>query len=192
MKTVIFDLYTHIRKNLISHLVWLLFLSLLTLLLFTSCQESKSENIMPSIKANTTEEAGKYLVMVAGCNDCHTPGFAENDGKIPESEWLTGSPVGFRGPWGTTYPSNLRLFLQTLSEEEWLKVAHTRNSMPPMPWPSLHSMSNQDLISIYRYIKSLGPKGNPAPLYSGPDTEPNTPYFIFDPVHMERLAANTN
>lgn len=146
---------------------------------------------MPSIKANTTEEAGKYLVLIGGCNDCHTPNYAENGGKNPESEWLTGNPVGFRGPWGTTYPSNLRLYFQTLSEEEWLKLAHTRNTMPPMPWPSLHSMSNQDLISIYRYIKNLGPAGNPAPLYSGPDTEPTTPYVIFEPVHMERLALST-
>ena len=150
MKPGFYKLNPLLAKNMIVLSTWLLLLLIFTFLLFMSCQESKSENKMPSIKANTTEEAGKYLVLIGGCNDCHTPNYAENGGKNPESEWLTGNPVGFRGPWGTTYPSNLRLYFQTLSEEEWLKLAHTRNTMPPMPWPSLHSMSNQDLISIYR------------------------------------------
>ena len=27
---------------------------------------------------------------------------------VPLQEWLTGVPVGFQGPWGTTYAANLR------------------------------------------------------------------------------------
>src|SRR3982751_5765664 len=54
---------------------------------------------------------GKYLVQTSGCNDCHTAGYAQSGGNVPESEWLKGDMVGWRGAWGTTYPSNLRLVI---------------------------------------------------------------------------------
>lgn len=68
-------------------------------------------------------ERGKYLARIGGCNDCHTPGFAESAGNTPTRQWLTGSPVGFQGPWGTTYPANLRLYVQGMSESQWLARA---------------------------------------------------------------------
>ena len=48
-------------------------------------------------------DRGRYLVKIAGCNDCHTRGYAETAGKVPEKQWLTGDQLGWRGPWGTTY-----------------------------------------------------------------------------------------
>ena len=38
-------------------------------------------------------ERGHYLAVVAGCNDCHTPGFFL--GKPDEAKYLGGSDVGF-------------------------------------------------------------------------------------------------
>lgn len=58
-----------------------------------------------------------------------------------------------------------------------------------MPWPSLHNMSEEDLRAIYRYVNSLGPKGQRAPEYVPPDQEPNFPYVVFTPQHLERLGA---
>ena len=43
-------------------------------------------------------QRGRYLVTIGGCNDCHTPGYAEAAGKVDEKLWLTGDPMGFRGP----------------------------------------------------------------------------------------------
>lgn len=54
-------------------------------------------------------DRGRYLITIAGCNDCHTAGYPESGGKVPEFQWLKGSPIGYQGPWGTTYPANLRL-----------------------------------------------------------------------------------
>jgi hypothetical protein len=51
-----------------------------------------------------------------------------------------------------------------------------------MPWASLHAMSDQDLRAVYKYIKSLGPAGKPAPEYVAPGEEPKTPYIVFEPV----------
>ena len=56
-------------------------------------------------------EHGSYLVTVGGCNDCHTAGYAESAGEVPESDWLQGDSLGWQGPWGTTYATNLRLQL---------------------------------------------------------------------------------
>jgi uncharacterized membrane protein len=36
----------------------------------------------------------KYLVQIAGCNDCHTPGYATSGGKVEEKLWLTGDQLG--------------------------------------------------------------------------------------------------
>src|SRR5215212_12212744 len=63
---------------------------------------------------NAQVERGRYLVKVAGCNDCHTAGYAMAGGKVPESQWLMGDHLGWRGPWGTTYAVNLRRYMQPL------------------------------------------------------------------------------
>ena len=38
---------------------------------------------------------GKYVVTIAGCNDCHTANYAASDGKVPEKDWLQGDVLGF-------------------------------------------------------------------------------------------------
>ncbi len=128
-------------------------------------------------------ERGRYIVSVAGCNDCHTPGYPESGGNMPTSEWLTGSPVGFQGPWGTTYPANLRMLMQSLSEDQWLALARNA-ARPPMPWFSLAHMSDADLRAMYQFIRSLGPKGEPAPAYAPPGQAVATPYFEFVPKNL--------
>jgi hypothetical protein len=133
------------------------------------------------VMAESPVAAGRYLIQVAGCNDCHTPGWMQTPGKVPEADWLTGVPVGWRGPWGTTYASNLRLFVQTVSEDGWVIMAHKRNARPPMPWASLNDMSEHDLRAIYQYIKHLGPKGEPMPAYIPPGQTPKTPYLEMMP-----------
>lgn len=124
-------------------------------------------------------DRGRYLVKITGCNDCHTPGYTQTGGKVPEKLWLTGDKLGWNGPWGTTYPSNLRLYMQTLTEKEWVKTAHTDLFRPPMPWFALHAMKTDDLKAIYQFIKYLGPAGEPAPAYLPPDQEPKGPFVLF-------------
>ena len=137
--------------------------------------------------ANTLAR-GKYLVRIGGCNDCHTAGYAESGGKTPEADWLAGSPVGYQGPWGTTYPANLRLVMQSLTEEQWLKKARAA-MRPPMPWFNLAAATDADLRAMYHYIRSLGPKGEPAPAYAAPGTTVNTPYIVFVPQNLPKRAA---
>jgi mono/diheme cytochrome c family protein len=141
----------------------------------------------PFVNASDSIAAGRYLVIIGGCNDCHTPGYMENGASVPESAWLTGTPIGFRGPWGTSYPRNLRLTASQMDANTWVHTLHTRTALPPMPWVNVNSMSERDLRAIYYYIRSLTPLGEPTPLPVPPGQEPATPYFDFVPQHMERL-----
>jgi mono/diheme cytochrome c family protein len=124
-------------------------------------------------------QRGRYLVKIAGCNDCHTAGYALSGGKVPEAQWLTGDRLGWRGPWGTTYAINLRLYMKDMSETNWVQVAKKLQSRPPMPWFALHDMTEQDLRAIYQYITALGPAGEAAPAYVPPNAEPKGPYVQF-------------
>ena len=124
-------------------------------------------------------ERGRYVVTIGGCNDCHTPGYAMSGGKTPEQDWLVGDSLGWRGPWGTTYPVNLRLYMENLTEKEWVQRAKTLETRPPMPWFALHAMTETDLRAIYRFIRALGPGGNPAPAYVPPTQEPKPPFILF-------------
>lgn len=130
-------------------------------------------------RVNPGIERGRYLVTVSGCNDCHTPQYALNGGKTPETQWLTGDTLGWRGPWGTTYATNLRLYFAALSEDEWVRRAKTLTARPPMPWFNVRAMAEADLRSLYRYVRSLGAPGRPAPAYVAPDREPVGPVVLF-------------
>ncbi|MDM5270721.1 hypothetical protein PGH07_00845 [Sulfurovum sp. zt1-1] len=124
-------------------------------------------------------EQGKYLVKIGGCNDCHTPDYLLSGGKTPQKLWLTGSSFGWKGPWGTTYPPNLRLLVQGLTEKQWIERAKNLKTRPPMPWYVLNEMKEEDLRAIYHFIQDMGPGGEPAPQYLPPDIEPTTPYALF-------------
>lgn len=124
-------------------------------------------------------ERGRYLVKIAGCNDCHTPGYMATAGKVPEGQWLTGDKLGWRGPWGTTYAINVRLYMRDMSEAEWLKRAKTMETRPPMPWFALREMTDRDLKAIYHYVKAQPVAGDPAPAYVPPGQEPKTPFAQF-------------
>jgi hypothetical protein len=124
-------------------------------------------------------ERGRYIATIGGCNDCHTENYAMSEGKVPDSEWLKGSVLGWRGPWGTTYPANLRLRLAEMSEDEWVEFARTFKTRPPMPWYDVNIMDEADLRSLYMFITSFEEKGDPAPDYVSPDEEPPPPYVSF-------------
>lgn len=124
-------------------------------------------------------ERGRYIVRIAGCNDCHTRDYGMKNGQVDEVEWLTGDALGWRGPWGTTYPTNLRLYMQNYDEEQWLRKARSLEARPPMPWFNLRLMSETDLRAIYRYVRHLGPMGTAAPAYVPPGQTPPGPYVQF-------------
>lgn len=160
-----------------------------TSLVASGCERVGAERHGPSsVAAATAEEAGRYIVTVGGCNDCHTDGYAATNGQIPESEWLTGSIVGFRGPWGTSYPPNLRLGAQSMTEDQWVEMLTVRIGLPPMPWPSVNRMSDADKRAVYRYLRQLGPKGRARAAALPPDVDPTGPWIDFVPKNLPMTA----
>lgn len=119
---------------------------------------------------------GEYLVAVGGCNDCHTEGWNRAPGQIPPAQRLTGSRVGWHGPWGTSYAINLRLLVNKLTQDQWLAYIAAMHPKPPMPWFNMQVMSATDLAAMYAYIHALGPAGTLAPPDLPPGQTPPTPY----------------
>jgi mono/diheme cytochrome c family protein len=124
-------------------------------------------------------QRGRDVLFQSGCHDCHTPGFALNGGQAPESVWLIGDQLGWNGPWGTTYPTNLRLRLTTMSRDEWRAYARVMKARPPMPYWALNRMSDADLDAIWDVVQALGKAGTPAPAALPPGVEPAGPAVRF-------------
>ena len=138
-----------------------------------AAEPAKNPRASASLNA---QDRGKYMAIVGGCNDCHTAGFAARGGDVPEREWLKGGGnLGFSGPWGTTYASNLRLVLAKLTEAQWVRYAKELRARPPMPWFSLNQWTDADLRAFYKYVRSLGAPSEPAPAFVPPGVTPPTP-----------------
>lgn len=155
-------------------------------------------------------ERGEYLVALMGCDDCHTPGTMYNtpDGK----RRLAGSELAWRGWWGTTFARNLTPDAATglgiWSEEQ---IAHALRTgeradgtvlRPPMTWRDFSHVTDEDLMAIAGYLKSLPAVHHivptamaPGGFYAGPViTIPSpgpwdTPRF---PTGPENLPGRTN
>jgi len=148
----------------------------------TETESPPAEAGPPHVVATSSIEAGRYLVTVGGCNDCHTDGYLATGGDVPEEAWLLGSALGWRGPWGTTYAKNLRLTAASMTEDAWVGLLHSGGGLPPMPWMNVAQISDADARAIYRYVRSLGSAGEVMPAPVPPDQEPATPYILLAPV----------
>ena len=75
-----------------------------------------------------------------------------------------------------------------MPEAAWIARARSQ-LLPPMPWFALRDMTDADVRAIYRYIRSLGAKGVPAPAYVAPDRKVATPYIEFVPKNLPQKSA---
>jgi hypothetical protein len=109
--------------------------------------------VAPHVEAATSIDAGRYLVIVTGCNHCHTQGWEQSDGHTPQSQWLLGSHAP--GPGGQASP-NLRAIVASMPRSGF--IALLRRKQPPgqqMPFFNVRMMSNADLNAIYDFTRSL-------------------------------------
>jgi mono/diheme cytochrome c family protein len=156
---------------------------LLVALSYSTLQAQAPKAAAPAAPAAASKEVierGRYIVEIGGCNDCHTAGYATADGVAPEANRLKGDILGFSGAWGTTYPTNLRLSLGKMTEENWVKYAKALKTKPPMPWFNVRAMTEADLRGVYQYIKQLpGAAGTAAPTALAPGTAPKPPFVQY-------------
>ena len=130
---------------------------------------------------------GAQVAITGGCNDCHTAGYLESGGKLDPAAALKGTQLGWQGPWGTTYPANLRLVARDKgSEDAFVQYAKRFEARPPMPFFNVRAMDESDMRSLYQYIVSLGEPGEAAPDYVPPGQMPKTPYIVIAPPNMPK------
>jgi mono/diheme cytochrome c family protein len=126
-------------------------------------------------------ERGKYLVAIAGCNDCHTPGYFF--GKPEMSRYLGGSDVGFEIPGlGVFHGPNLTPDPETglgnwsvgqiVTTLQTGKRPDGRELAPSMPWRAFASLTKDDATAIAVFLKSLPPVKNKVPGPFGPAEKP--------------------
>src|SRR6185295_9442959 len=96
----------------------------------------------------------------------HPESFPITDGTAtPSSKWLmtmAASGTAFSGPWGVSFAANLtpdeNTGLGIWTQEMFVKAVRTgrhmgvsRPILPPMPWPNVGAMNDEDLKSVYAY-----------------------------------------
>ncbi len=116
----------------------------------------------------------------------HLSGHPENL-KLPPPPKADGSWVWFgsatntayAGPWGISYAINLTPDKETglgnWREEDFVQAIKTgkhagvgRPIMPPMPWPAMSRLTEDDLRAMFRYLQTVPPIRNRAPDYQPP------------------------
>ncbi len=133
---------------------------------------------------------GKYLVTIAGCNDCHTPGYFL--GKPDFSRTLAGSDVGFTIPGvgafvGRNLTADKETGLGDWSDDQIISAITAgvrpdgRRLAPIMPWQELSHLSSEDAHAIVAYLRSLPPAKNAIPGPFGPKETPSTLVFVIVP-----------
>ena len=142
--------------------------------------------------AMTTEERielGRHLTEITGCVDCHTPGTFYNAPDMSRN--LSGSELGWNGPWGTTYPSNLTPDVETgigsWNEEQIVTAIRTGKRpdgspiLPPMPWPSFAHFTDEEAYAIAAYLKSIPPVRHAKVPTLPPGQTPASGVLVFPP-----------
>jgi mono/diheme cytochrome c family protein len=146
----------------------------------TATARSRTQDEKPFVSASSPIAAGEYLMVVAGCHNCHTANWVEKQGNVAAADQLTGNPVGYYGPWGTAYGKNLRQVADRQGEEHWVQVMRTADGGEgklPMPWHDASKFSDKDLRALYQYTKSLGPNPVRLPRGTKPGVKPTSAYI---------------
>ena len=114
---------------------------------------------IPEPDLSTPVKRGDYLVTIGGCRDCHTP---MQNGQRMEQFDLAGGFL-LRGPWGEVAAANITqspsgipyydeaLFLEVM-RKGWVKA---RQLKPIMPWWNYRHMTDEDLKSVFAYLKTV-------------------------------------
>lgn len=115
---------------------------------------------MPPVDVNRKEIESKGLAVAADL-----------------TEWV--------GPWGVSYTANLTpdpTGIGTWSEEQFIYCLRhgkykglegSRDLLPPMPWPFVGQMTDNELKAVFAYLKSIKPINNLVPMAKAPESMVN-------------------
>lgn len=117
-----------------------------------SAESIQRDKPQPSIVQPAVSVAyGRYLARVGGCMACHgahlSGGHLEGAPSDPPAQNLT--PMGDLRQW------TFAQFTQTLRTGIRPDGTHLKDFMP---WPSIGQMTDDELLAIYKFLKSVPPK----------------------------------
>jgi|SRR5579871_1130914 mono/diheme cytochrome c family protein len=126
-------------------------------------------SLLPRAQADSQVDRGKYLVVLAGCNDCHTPGFFL--GNPDMAKYLGGSDVGFEIPGLGVFPGrNITPDKETgignWTDEQIATALTTgkrpdgRQLAPIMPYHAFSYLTKDDVAAIIAFLHSIPPVKN--------------------------------
>jgi mono/diheme cytochrome c family protein len=132
---------------------------------------------LPASADDAQVARGRFLVTIAGCSDCHTPGALL--GSPDMKRYLGGSDVGFAIPGagvfvGENLTPDKETGLGSWTDEQIMAAIRTgktpegRELSPVMPYPALSHLSDADAQAIVVFLKSLPPISNKVKNF-GPD-----------------------
>lgn len=99
------------------------------------------------------------------------------EGVLAPTKWgvlATPSMTAWAGPWGVSFAANLTPDEITgtgaWTETAFIKAMRTgkhlgagREILPPMPWPNIGKLNDDDLKAIFAYLHSIKPISNQVP-----------------------------
>jgi Cytochrome c len=102
--------------------------------------------------------------------------------ELGKGPWLwagSSTNTAFAGPWGLSFAMNLtpdrNTGLGIWTEDMFVAAIRTGRHMgtsrpinPPMPWPAYRNLNDEDLKSIYAYLRTVTPIVNHVPDYIPP------------------------
>ncbi len=120
--------------------------------------------LLPRAYAESQVERGKYLVVLASCNDCHTPGYFF--GNPDMSKYLGGSDVAFDIPGlgafaGRNITPDKETGIGNWTSEQIAAAITTgrrpdgRELAPIMPWHAFSYLTKDDVAAIVAFLQSL-------------------------------------
>jgi len=157
-------------------------------LAISSCAKPASQEATTQPAAEDSVARGKYLVTIAGCNDCHTPGYFY--GAPDTTRLLSGSEIGWQTPLGTAYARNITpdstTGIGTWSSEQIVNAIRTGQRpdgshvlLPPMPWQDFSHLNDKDAYAIAAYLKTIPAVSHKVPDIVPPGKKATTPVIPF-------------
>jgi hypothetical protein len=98
----------------------------------------------------------------------------------PEWAWAgAATNTAFVGPWGVSYAANLtpdeKTGMGSWNEEMFVRalrlgkhLGNSRPIQPPMPWPWIGKMTDEDLAAVFAYLRSIPAIANEVPAWAPP------------------------
>ena len=155
-----------------------------------SCSTPAQQHTAVTAAKSDPVVRGRYLVTIMSCNDCHTPGTFY--GAPDTTRQLSGSDLGWVGPWGVVHARNLTPDSTTgigkWTKEQIVHALRTGNTpdgsqlAPIMPWMNYASILDEDdAMAIAAYLKSLPPVTHVILPRIPPNQKPTGALIFFPP-----------